>query len=186
MTNEGVSGDDAPRPREVRSREPTDLYELLEVSPHASRQVIRAAYRVLARNCHPDANAGHTDVEGQRRIRQLNAAYGVLNDAQLRAEYDLERARVRRHDRAIGVERGHVPMGVSTPVAATRTRTLSPAPIGRQSDDRFPVLRASAMLAVMVVTVFTLLALVLVWSTLDSGSDDSPAATQSIGNLRGR
>ena len=32
----------------------TDFYEVLQVSPRAEPEVVRAAYRILARKYHPD------------------------------------------------------------------------------------------------------------------------------------
>jgi len=66
---------------------PTDLYELLQVSPRASLGVIQAAYRVLARAYHPDVNDGPETV---RVMRRLNAAYAVLSDSRRRARYDAQ------------------------------------------------------------------------------------------------
>src|SRR6266498_1289849 len=65
-----------------------DLYELLQVSRRASPGVIQAAYRVLARNYHPDVYAGP---EAVRIMRRLNAAYHVLSDSERRARYDASR-----------------------------------------------------------------------------------------------
>jgi len=63
---------------ETRRDELPDHYETLEVSPRASYEVIQAAYRVLARNAHPDRNpASDADV----RIRHINAAYAVLTSS---------------------------------------------------------------------------------------------------------
>jgi curved DNA-binding protein CbpA len=66
---------------------PTDLYELLQVSPRASEGVIQAAYRVLARAYHPDVNDGPDTV---RVMRRLNAAYAVISDPKRRARYDAQ------------------------------------------------------------------------------------------------
>lgn len=62
------------------------LYELLEVSPHASAQVIRAAYRCLTQSNHPDKNPG--TVAAVERQAQLNNAYAVLSDPRKRRRYD--------------------------------------------------------------------------------------------------
>jgi DnaJ domain len=71
----------------------TNYYDVLEVSPIASQEVIHAAYRALARSCHPDVNPS---VDAARRMQQLNTAYKVLGDAERRAQYDLRRRRVSR------------------------------------------------------------------------------------------
>ena len=62
------------------------LYELLEVSPNASAQVIRAAYRCLTQSNHPDKNPGA--VAAIERQAQLNNAYAVLSDPRKRRRYD--------------------------------------------------------------------------------------------------
>jgi DnaJ-class molecular chaperone len=62
------------------------LYEILEVSPHASAQVIRAAYRCLAQCNHPDKNPG--SAAASERQAQINFAYGVLSDPSKRRRYD--------------------------------------------------------------------------------------------------
>jgi hypothetical protein len=66
-----------------------NLYEVLQVSPKASPEVVQAAYRVLARAYHPDVN---TSPNAARMMRQVNAAYNVLSDPDRRARYDAQRA----------------------------------------------------------------------------------------------
>jgi curved DNA-binding protein CbpA len=62
------------------------LYDLLEVSPHASLRVIRAAYRCLAQCSHPDKHAGAPEAMVQQS--RFNDAYAVLSDPDRRARYD--------------------------------------------------------------------------------------------------
>ena len=62
------------------------LYDTLEVSPRASPQVIKAAYRTLAQRNHPDKKSG-CDAAGERQA-QLNKAYSVLSDPDQRQRYD--------------------------------------------------------------------------------------------------
>ncbi len=66
-----------------------NLYEVLQVSPKASPEVVQAAYRTLARAYHPDVNASP---HAARMMRQLNAAYKVLSDPGRRSKYDAQRA----------------------------------------------------------------------------------------------
>lgn len=67
-----------------------DYYAILHVLPSADADVIKAAYRVLARRYHPDSSTGSKD-EAHRRMQEINAAYEVLGDEQKRAAYDRER-----------------------------------------------------------------------------------------------
>ena len=63
-------------------------YEVLGVGAGASRGEIKAAYRRLAREVHPDAAGGGGD-EGFIR---LHAAYATLADPDERARYDRDMA----------------------------------------------------------------------------------------------
>ena len=62
------------------------FYEILEVSPNARAAVIRAAYRCLVRDDHPDRNPG--DAAAAARMTRINQAYAVLSDPEQRARYD--------------------------------------------------------------------------------------------------
>jgi len=63
-----------------------DYYEVLGVPRDASRSAIQSAYRRLAREHHPDVNAG--DREAEERFKEINEAYRVLSDDEKRAQYD--------------------------------------------------------------------------------------------------
>ena len=65
-----------------------NLYELLEVSPAASPEVIRAAYRALMEKYHPDKHPEHRRAWAEEITRQLNQAYAVLSNPQKRRAYD--------------------------------------------------------------------------------------------------
>jgi len=67
------------------------LYEILEVSPTARPAVIKAAYRCLAQEYHPDKN--HGDAEAASRMALINHAYAVLIDPLQRIRYDEKIAR---------------------------------------------------------------------------------------------
>jgi len=62
------------------------LYEVLEVSPTARPAVIKAAYRCLAQEYHPDKNPGNA--EAASRMALINHAYSILIDPLQRARYD--------------------------------------------------------------------------------------------------
>ncbi len=61
-------------------------YEVLELDKGASEQAIKAAFRRLAKDCHPDRNGGDKDAE--KKFKELNEAYEVLKDPQKRGAYD--------------------------------------------------------------------------------------------------
>lgn len=62
-----------------------NAYVVLQVLPSADQEVIRAAYRVLARRYHPDHSGDPSDTQ---RMIELNAAWEILRDPQSRAAYD--------------------------------------------------------------------------------------------------
>ncbi|MES2146648.1 MAG: molecular chaperone DnaJ [Pseudomonadota bacterium] len=64
----------------------TDYYELLGIQRGADDAAIKAAYRRMAKECHPDRHGGCTDQEA--RFKAISQAYDVLKDPQKRAAYD--------------------------------------------------------------------------------------------------
>ena len=61
-------------------------YDVLGVTRGARDSEIKAAFRRLAKACHPDSCNGDPDAE--RRFKELNQAYEALKDPQRRAAYD--------------------------------------------------------------------------------------------------
>ena len=62
-----------------------DPYTVLEVSSHASAAEIKAAYRRLVKQHHPDAGGD------DQRMLALNAAWEVLGDQDRRRKFDRTR-----------------------------------------------------------------------------------------------
>ena len=97
-----------------------DYYEVLQVSPRAEADVIRAAYRTLARKYHPDHGGD------ARRMIALNDAWDVLGDPARRADYDASRT---------GAESQPAPTAQS-PLAAPHRPRPPPNPRAEHRDRR--------------------------------------------------
>lgn len=63
-----------------------DYYEVLGVPRNADTQQIKKAYRMLARELHPDVNCN--DPECEEKFKEATEAYEVLSDQQKRTLYD--------------------------------------------------------------------------------------------------
>jgi molecular chaperone DnaJ len=63
-----------------------DYYEILQVTREASDQELKASYRKLAMQHHPDRNPNNPEAEEQ--FKACSEAYQVLSDPEKRAAYD--------------------------------------------------------------------------------------------------
>ena len=61
-------------------------YDNLKVRVDAPPEIISAAYRVLSKRYHPDANPN--DPKAERIMRIINASYEILSDPEKRREHD--------------------------------------------------------------------------------------------------
>ncbi|KAK7376099.1 hypothetical protein VNO78_34951 [Psophocarpus tetragonolobus] len=66
----------------------TTLYEILGIRAAASAQEIKAAYRRLARVCHPDVVPVERKESSTGEFMKIHAAYCTLSDPEKRAIYD--------------------------------------------------------------------------------------------------
>ena len=62
-----------------------DYYDILGVSPGADADLIKTAYRKLARKYHPDVSK---EKNAEERFKDVNEAYDVLRDPEKRRTYD--------------------------------------------------------------------------------------------------
>ena len=63
-----------------------DPYRVLGVDNSASAEVIKAAYRKLAKKLHPDLNPGDPSVE--LKFKEVSQAHAILGDAEKRRQFD--------------------------------------------------------------------------------------------------
>src|SRR5262249_35079768 len=75
-----------------RMAEKVDYYALLFVAPSADIEIIKAAYRILAKRHHPDVGM-HPTSETIEQFRLIQEAFDVLSDPRARAEYDSTRVK---------------------------------------------------------------------------------------------
>jgi curved DNA-binding protein CbpA len=69
-----------------------DPWRILQVQPDADPDVIKAAYRVLARKLHPDAGEPLDELT-ERRMTDLNWAYALVRDPIKRQLWESDRRR---------------------------------------------------------------------------------------------
>jgi curved DNA-binding protein len=93
-----------------------DYYKTLGVPRTATQAEIKKAFRKLARQHHPDRNAG--DPAAEERFKDVNEANEVLSDPQKRKQYDELGANWEAYSRAgAGGQGGRDPFGPGGPFA---------------------------------------------------------------------
>src|SRR5450759_243436 len=96
-----------------------DYYAVLGVPKTATAAEIKKAYRKLARDHHPDRNAGNKNAE--RRFKEVNEANEVLADPAKRSQYDELGVHWQDYARA-GARAGGDPFGRAGPSPASVRR----------------------------------------------------------------
>ena len=81
------------------------LYDILEVSEKASKEVIEKAYRVLAKKYHPDLQTDENKIKAESKMKEINEAYNVLSDELSREKYDEKLASDREREKQEELEK---------------------------------------------------------------------------------
>lgn len=78
-----------------------DYYATLGLDRNCTGDQVRSAYRLLAKQLHPDVNRA-APASAQARMQELNAAYEILDDDERRRAYDAELGNSIRRARSNG------------------------------------------------------------------------------------
>lgn len=97
-----------------------DYYRILQITPDASQEEVKKAYRRLAKVHHPDVSGS---VREEVVIHELNEAYRTLGNPEKRAEYDWIRT---NRKEALG----------ETANRPAKPKSSRPAPTGESSSER--------------------------------------------------
>ena len=111
-----------------------DSYEVLGVSPQATDDEIKKAYRRLARECHPDANPD--DPQAAERFKEISAAYETR--ARPRTPPPVRHVRPRRRAAAAATRSRRVSSGSTTSSTRSSAATCSVAAGARARPRRGP------------------------------------------------
>ena len=66
-----------------------NYYQILQVDPNASSEIIDKAYKTLIKKYHPDLQTEENKVYATEMIKKLNEAYEVLSNDEKRRLYDI-------------------------------------------------------------------------------------------------
>ena len=65
-----------------------NYYEILEVNPKASMDIIHKVFKKKKKKWHPDLYQGEEKIQAEQKTKELTEAYETLSDEKKRAEYD--------------------------------------------------------------------------------------------------
>ena len=67
-----------------------NYYELLEVNPKASDEIIKKIYKIKIKQNHPDLFQGDEKKKAEEITKEITEAYNILSDPEKRKNYDVE------------------------------------------------------------------------------------------------
>jgi curved DNA-binding protein CbpA len=89
-----------------------DYYSILSVARNATQEQIRARFRALARERHPDRFQGEARVSAESEFQAITEAFNVLSAPDRRRQHDLELARPESGGDAQRLFRFHMEAGI--------------------------------------------------------------------------
>lgn len=157
---------------------PHSHYDNLKVARDATPAQIRAAYRQLTRQHHPDRNPGNADA--QRVMSVINVAYDVLSDPARRQEHDLWLAQAE----AVQVRPRRPKHTLHVPEAAQQQRGAWVAEEAAQRRQRQALAerrwRAAALHLRRFGAIYGVVAVALVWYLSAAGGAPMPPGLLSV------
>jgi len=77
-------------PYSTTTLKPTTLYDVLEISDMVTDDEVKAAFRRIAKEVHPDQAPPDQVVAYQEKFKEVHKAYSVLKDPRTRSLYNFE------------------------------------------------------------------------------------------------
>lgn len=112
-----------------------DYYKILQVAPDASTEVIRMAYKALAKKYHPDLNPGQEEA-AQEKMKNVNEAYEILSDKDKRWQYDQIYYRQEKTEQKTSYSAPEPPKDAQTHSAQSKGEQTSAAPVDPTPEDK--------------------------------------------------
>ena len=112
-----------------------DYYKILQVAPDASTEVIRMAYKALAKKYHPDLNPRQEEA-AQEKMKNVNEAYEILSDKDKRWQYDQIYYRQEKTEQKTSYSAPEPPKDAQTHSAQSKGEQTSAAPVDPTPEDK--------------------------------------------------
>ena len=112
-----------------------DYYKILQVAPDASPEVIRMAYKALAKKYHPDLNPGQEEA-AQEKMKDVNEAYEILSDKDKRWQYDQIYSRQEKTEQKTSYSAPEPPKGAQSHSVQSRGEQTCAAPVDPTPEDK--------------------------------------------------
>lgn len=153
-----------------------DYYTLLGVSPSATPEEIRRAYRKAMKENHPDRQTPEARLGAEERAKTLNVAYTTLSQPERRRQYDSALRASAVQDQIMSRYAGdmRIPNGARDPVTGQTVRPRYQSERARQeamkadrsaTSSLFFVFGGAALFVVLAIVMFAIIGLVINYFT---------------------